>query len=75
MDEAVLAMLQEHLGGFITGYLLVAEYVTDEGGRMVTWETGPDQSLVQSLGLVQWLEAAVQRELIQHMAEEKDDGE
>jgi hypothetical protein len=73
MDEAVLALLSEQLGGFVTSFYLIATFVDDEGGNQVTWEVAPDQTLTQTLGLIHWARSGAERELHDHLNESQED--
>lgn len=55
-ERMILDALTEWVGGIVTSFVIVAEFVDGEGDRCITGRTMPGQPYHTSLGLLAWAE-------------------
>lgn len=71
LADSVSAALVEQEGGFVNSFVLLAEVYDSEGEPRWVSSTANDQTIMTTLGLLEWGRWETRRQL----SEEDDDGE
>jgi hypothetical protein len=64
-EDRLLATISECTGGIVTGFVVAAEYIDEDGDRCIFGCTLTDQKAHTSLGLIAWADAIERAELVQ----------
>lgn len=71
LDEAVREWLEKAGGGFVTGSIMVVDFVDAQGDQMWAWSCTKDQHMSRSMGLVEWLRGLVRYEQKRFLQDEE----
>lgn len=73
IDEAVQKYFADNGGGFVRSWFIAIDGIDDDGGEIWNYATMPDQRLMVSMGLVDWISGALQYEQQRYLHEISED--
>ena len=73
LDAIAQQLRDDGISGMVTGYIMVAEYVDDDGDACYFWAAPGEQRLMTSIGQVEWLRLLLRRSATTMFAAMEDD--